>query len=278
MTACRSSGTCKTAGSAVWALTEAVVADGPARLVSFAHSHVALWGRLLLPFTLLSAKGTPRTSSGLVSSIIKRRHECNFLTTFCNLTGNYMVNVEDYGGVISARIPETIFLAITTLNCNSLEIAVSPPRHSRADDDSVAAPQQVGSMESISPAPPQPPGSAAAAQTPSLPAFPPSCLLSTPTQTPPRVASMMTARPRSLPLPYEFKSDNSTIQCPEPWQNPHINTTHTTSNSTILLFYPPSPDVSVSFFVTKSMNPGSYSGAFPAPKHRMLHQRSSVEG
>jgi hypothetical protein len=65
-----------------------------------------------------------------------------------------------------------------------------------ADDVSVATPEQVGSMEGISLTPSQPPNAASTIQTMSLPAFPAS-LSSTPPQTRPRVASMMTARPRS---------------------------------------------------------------------------------
>jgi hypothetical protein len=75
--------------------------------------------------------------------------------------------------------------------------STAPAAGERAEDGSVAAPQQVGPMEGISPAPPQPLSSSPAAHRPPLPAFPPASLSSTPTQTRPRVASMMTARPRS---------------------------------------------------------------------------------
>jgi hypothetical protein len=72
-----------------------------------------------------------------------------------------------------------------------------PAAGEQAEDGSVAAPQQVGPMEGISPAPPQPLSPSPSAQRPLLPAFPPASLSSTPSQTRPRVASMMTACPRS---------------------------------------------------------------------------------
>jgi hypothetical protein len=75
--------------------------------------------------------------------------------------------------------------------------STAPAAGELAEDGSVAAPQQVGPMEGISPAPPQPLSPSPAAQRPPLPAFPPASLSSTPTQTRPRVASMMTARPWS---------------------------------------------------------------------------------
>jgi hypothetical protein len=65
------------------------------------------------------------------------------------------------------------------------------------EDGSMVAPEQVGEMEGITPAPPQPPSSAPVSQTSSLTAFLAVSLSSTPTQTRPRVASMMTACPRS---------------------------------------------------------------------------------
>ncbi len=73
-----------------------------------------------------------------------------------------------------------------------------PAAGERAEDGSMAAPEQVGEMEGITPAPPQPHCSAPVPQTSSLPAFPAVSLSTTLTQTRPRVASMMTARPRSL--------------------------------------------------------------------------------
>ncbi len=75
--------------------------------------------------------------------------------------------------------------------------STAPAAGELAEDGSMAAPEQVGEMEGITPAPPQPPCSAAAPTPTSLPAFPPSSLAPTPSQTRPRVASMMTARPRS---------------------------------------------------------------------------------
>jgi hypothetical protein len=75
--------------------------------------------------------------------------------------------------------------------------STAPAAGERAEDGSVAAPEQVGEMKGITPAPPQPPSSVPAPQTSSLPAFPAVSLSSTPTQTRPRVTSMMTARPQS---------------------------------------------------------------------------------
>ncbi len=76
----------------------------------------------------------------------------------------------------------------------------APAAGERAEDGSVATPQQVGPMESISRALPQPLSPSPAAQRPPLPAFTPASLSSTPTQTCPRIASMMTVRPRSLSI------------------------------------------------------------------------------
>jgi hypothetical protein len=75
--------------------------------------------------------------------------------------------------------------------------STAPAAGEQAEDGSVAAPQWVGPMEGISPAPPWPLSPSPAAQRPPLPAFPPASLSSTLTQTRPRVASMMTARPWS---------------------------------------------------------------------------------
>jgi hypothetical protein len=75
--------------------------------------------------------------------------------------------------------------------------SIAPAAGERAEVCSVATPQQVGPMEGISPAPPQYVSPSPTAQRPPLPAFPTSSLSSTPTQTRSRVASMMTARPRS---------------------------------------------------------------------------------
>jgi hypothetical protein len=72
-----------------------------------------------------------------------------------------------------------------------------PAAGERAEDGSMAAPEQVGEMEGITPAPPQSPSPAAAPTNVTLPAFSPSSIAPTPSQTRPRVASIMTARPRS---------------------------------------------------------------------------------
>jgi hypothetical protein len=64
----------------------------------------------------------------------------------------------------------------------------------------------------------------------------------------------------------------------EPGQNPHMYTTQNPSNSSFHLFYPPSAEASVCFFVNKSLNPSSYSATFPSPKYRNLRLWSPVEG
>jgi hypothetical protein len=64
----------------------------------------------------------------------------------------------------------------------------------------------------------------------------------------------------------------------EPWRNPRIQTTHNPSSSAFYLFYSPSDDASVCFFVNKSLNPSSYSAYFPTPKFGYLHLRSSANG
>jgi hypothetical protein len=69
-------------------------------------------------------------------------------------------------------------------------------------------------------------------------------------------------------------SEFTIIAIQEPWQNPHILTSHNPSNSSFHLLYPPSADASVCFFVNKSLNPSSYSAAFPTPKYGFLQLRS----
>ncbi len=81
--------------------------------------------------------------------------------------------------------------------CKRAWQSTAPAAGEQAEHGSVAAPQQVGPMEGISPAPSQRHGPSPAAQRPPLPAFPPASLSSTPSHTCPRVASMMTTRPRS---------------------------------------------------------------------------------
>jgi hypothetical protein len=75
--------------------------------------------------------------------------------------------------------------------------STAPAAGECAENSSMAAPEQVGEMEGITPALPWPPCSAPAPQTSSLPTFPAVSLSSTLTQTRHRVASMMTAHPRS---------------------------------------------------------------------------------
>jgi hypothetical protein len=60
--------------------------------------------------------------------------------------------------------------------------------------------------------------------------------------------------------------------------NPHVLTTDNPSNSSFYLFYPPSAEASVCFFVYKSLNPSSYSACFLTPKYGYLCLRSSVIG
>jgi hypothetical protein len=64
----------------------------------------------------------------------------------------------------------------------------------------------------------------------------------------------------------------------EPWQNPHMHTTHNPSNSSFHLFYPPSAEASVCFLVNKSLDPSSYSATFLTPKYGHLRLRSPVKG
>jgi putative hemolysin len=64
----------------------------------------------------------------------------------------------------------------------------------------------------------------------------------------------------------------------EPWHNQRVPTTHNPSNSPFHLFYTPSAEASVCFFVNKSLNPSSYSACFPTLKYGYLRLRSSVEG
>ncbi len=70
----------------------------------------------------------------------------------------------------------------------------------------------------------------------------------------------------------------SVLAVQEPWRNPRVLTTHNPSNSSFHLFYPPSAEASVCFFVNKSLNPSSYSACFPTPKYGHIRLRSSVEG
>jgi hypothetical protein len=81
------------------------------------------------------------------------------------------------------------------------------------------------------------------------------------------------------PLLADYRiSEFTVLAIQEPWQNPHIHTTHSPSNSSFHLFYPPSADAPVCFFLNKPLNPSSYSVAFPTPKYGYLCLRSSVEG
>jgi hypothetical protein len=73
-------------------------------------------------------------------------------------------------------------------------------------------------------------------------------------------------------------SEFSVLAVQEPWQNPHILTTHNLSTLSFHIFYPPFADASVCFFVNKSLNPSSYSACFPTPKYGHLRIRSPVEG
>jgi hypothetical protein len=66
-----------------------------------------------------------------------------------------------------------------------------------AEDSSITAPEQVGEMEGITPAIPQPPSTNSAASPRGLPAFVASSFSSTSSQTRPRIASVITACPRS---------------------------------------------------------------------------------
>jgi hypothetical protein len=72
-------------------------------------------------------------------------------------------------------------------------------------------------------------------------------------------------------------SEFSVLAVQEPWRNPCIHTTQNPSDSSFHLFYPPSAEASVCFFVNKSLNPSSYSACFPTPKYGYLRLRSSVE-
>jgi hypothetical protein len=72
-----------------------------------------------------------------------------------------------------------------------------PAAGERAEDGSMAAPEQVGEMEGITPAPPQPPSPAVALTNTTLIAFYPASIAPTPSQTRPRVANIMIARSRS---------------------------------------------------------------------------------
>ncbi len=73
-------------------------------------------------------------------------------------------------------------------------------------------------------------------------------------------------------------SEFSVLAVQEPWQNPRVLTTHNPSNSSFHLYYPPSAEASICFFVNKSLNPSSYSACFPTPKYSYLRLRSPVEG
>jgi hypothetical protein len=63
----------------------------------------------------------------------------------------------------------------------------------------------------------------------------------------------------------------------EPWQNPHMHTTHKPSNSSFHLYYPPSAEASICFFVNKSLNSSSYFATWTTPKYGHLCLQSSME-
>jgi putative hemolysin len=73
-------------------------------------------------------------------------------------------------------------------------------------------------------------------------------------------------------------SDFSVLAIQEPWRNPCIPTTHNPSSSAFHLFYPPSNDASVCFFVNKSLNPSSYTASFSTPKYGNLRLLSPAQG
>ncbi len=64
--------------------------------------------------------------------------------------------------------------------CKQARQCTAPAAGERAEDGSVAAPEQVGEMEGITPAPPQPPIPAAAPTNMTHPAFPPTSIAPTP--------------------------------------------------------------------------------------------------
>jgi hypothetical protein len=66
-----------------------------------------------------------------------------------------------------------------------------------AEDGSITTPEQVGEMEGITPAIPQPPSTNSTASPRGLPAYPASAIPSTSSETRPRIASVITAGPRS---------------------------------------------------------------------------------
>ncbi len=71
-------------------------------------------------------------------------------------------------------------------------------------------------------------------------------------------------------LAYHCISEFTVLAVQELWQNPHMHITHNPPNSSFHLFYPPSAEVSLCFFVNKSLNPSSYSATFPTPKYGHL--------
>ncbi len=88
--------------------------------------------------------------------------------------------IKDHGHFVPFFFLPTAFIAnqgqqppqLRTIRKRAQQTTV-PSAGERADDGSVAAPQLVGSMEGVCPAPYQPPSATPASQTPSLPAFPP---------------------------------------------------------------------------------------------------------
>jgi hypothetical protein len=73
-------------------------------------------------------------------------------------------------------------------------------------------------------------------------------------------------------------SEFSVLAVQELWRNPLVLITHNPSNSSFHLFYPPSVEASVCFFVNKSLNPSSYSACFPTLKYGYQPLRSPVHG
>jgi hypothetical protein len=73
-------------------------------------------------------------------------------------------------------------------------------------------------------------------------------------------------------------SEFTVLAIQEPWQNPHIHTTHNPYKSSFYLHYPPSANASVCFFANKLLNRSSYSAAIPTTKYGYLCLRGSVDG
>ncbi len=102
---------------------------------------------------------------------------------------------------------------IRTIRNRARQLA-APAAGERAEDGFLATAKEVGEMEDITSTPPLPPSQATTPQAPVTPAIPTPTPSSTPLNSRPRIAGMVTARPEALQSLHDSTPKNPAIQCP----------------------------------------------------------------